>query len=253
MSRKCNDVWRDSRGLLHGVLLLLAIAVGCAESPISKMARLNPFSSRATYDKTRYGLAPADRVEELRSVAKQAEELSSTRQQLVSEQLSTRLEYESDPIIRREIVKTLAAFSTPGAIAGLNKALQDKDAQVRIAACEAWKQLGGPAAVDALARTLGSDTDIDVRLAATAGLASFHDPKAVRALALALDDPDPALQYRAVQSLQSVSDQDLGNDVNAWRQYAQNVGPPTSPGDPTAGPRVDAPVAKKPRNSWWRR
>jgi HEAT repeat protein len=217
------------------------------------MARLNPFSNRVTYDKTRYGLVPADRIEELRSMAKQAEQLSATRQQLVSEQLSTRLDYESDPIIRREIVTTLSAYSTPGAIAGLNKALQDKDAQVRIAACDAWKQRGGPAAVDALATTLGSDMDIDVRLAATSGLGSLRDPKAVRALAVALDDPDPALQYRAMQSLQTVSDQDLGNDVNAWRQYAQNLAPATSPSDSMPGPQVNLPVAEKPSDSWWRR
>jgi hypothetical protein len=39
-------------------------------------------------------------------------------------------------------------------------------------------------------------------------------------LARALEDADPAVQYRAVASLKKVSGRDLGNDVNAWREWA---------------------------------
>ena len=39
-------------------------------------------------------------------------------------------------------------------------------------------------------------------------------------LARALEDPDPAVQYRVVDSLRQVSGRDLGNDVNAWRAWA---------------------------------
>jgi hypothetical protein len=39
-------------------------------------------------------------------------------------------------------------------------------------------------------------------------------------LAKALEDPDPAVQYRAVGALKKVSGRDLGDDVNKWREWA---------------------------------
>jgi HEAT repeat protein len=47
---------------------------------------------------------------------------------------------------------------------------------------------------------------------------------AIPVLAEALEDPDPAVQYRAVAALKQVSGRDLGNDVNAWREWAANPG-----------------------------
>jgi hypothetical protein len=42
---------------------------------------------------------------------------------------------------------------------------------------------------------------------------------------MALDDPDPALQRRAVESLRQVTGRDFGNDVVAWRTYVQGGEP----------------------------
>ena len=49
----------------------------------------------------------------------------------------------------------------------------------------------------------------------------------MKALAVALEDQDPALQRRAVLSLEKVTGRDLGPDVNAWRQLVRegNVAP----------------------------
>jgi HEAT repeat protein len=51
-------------------------------------------------------------------------------------------------------------------------------------------------------------------------LGELKDKDAIPVLGKALEDPDPAVQYRAVASLKKVSGRDLGNDVNVWREWA---------------------------------
>jgi hypothetical protein len=48
-------------------------------------------------------------------------------------------------------------------------------------------------------------------------------------LAAALEEGDPAMQFRAVQSLRSVSGRDFGNDANAWREFANGGNPQPAP------------------------
>jgi HEAT repeat protein len=99
--------------------------------------------------------------------------------------------------------------------------LNDKDAQVRLKAVEAWSQRPVGEAIPVLADTLASDTDIDIRLAATEALGKFRDPAAVRPLSVALEDTDPALQYRAVESLREITGREFGSDLDAWRRFAR--------------------------------
>ena len=93
---------------------------------------------------------------------------------------------------------------------------------VEIAACEAWGHRAGPEAVDVLSQALAGDPDIDIRLAAARALGKTGDGAAMAALAGALEDRDPALQYRAIRSLASVTDQNFGDDVNRWREYCRD-------------------------------
>ena len=51
-------------------------------------------------------------------------------------------------------------------------------------------------------------------------LGECRDESAIPVLARALEDSDPAVQYRAVAALKTVSGRDLGNDVNRWREWA---------------------------------
>jgi HEAT repeat protein len=104
----------------------------------------------------------------------------------------------------------------------LQAALGDTEVDVRVAACHAWGQRKGPEAVEHLTRVIASDTNIDVRLAATRALGETRERGAIAPLAEALVDADPAMQHRAVESLRSVTGEDFGSDVNAWRQYAQS-------------------------------
>ena len=53
-------------------------------------------------------------------------------------------------------------------------------------------------------------------------LGALGNEAAIPVLAEALEAPDPAVQFRAVASLKEVSGRDLGNDVNAWREWAED-------------------------------
>jgi HEAT repeat protein len=111
-------------------------------------------------------------------------------------------------------------------------ALSDSAPTVRVAACRALGQIPAPEAQAALLEALNSDTDIDVRLAAADALKNFPNRQTIDGLAVALDDRDPALQYRAMQTLSEVTGQSLGNSVAAWRQYVQ--GGNVTPGEPAS-------------------
>jgi len=91
---------------------------------------------------------------------------------------------------------------------------------VRIRACDVWAKRGGADAVQLLAARYQTDADLDVRLRALKMLGELKDKQAIPVLARALEDGDPAVQYRAVASLKQVSGRDLGNDVNDWREWA---------------------------------
>src|SRR5207244_3209345 len=103
--------------------------------------------------------------------------------------------------------------------------LKDPERDVRVACCEAWSKRPGAESTRILAEALSTDTDHDVRIAAVKGLSGSGEKEAVKALAVALEDPDPAMQYCAVASMRDVTGQDLGNDVNAWRELAKKDDP----------------------------
>jgi HEAT repeat protein len=175
---------------------------------------------------------PYERIAELRALATEGANAQPDRQQQISQELAEAIRKETDPIIRVEIVRALAAYPTATATAVIRAAVKDSDSEVRIAACEAWGQRGGPEACRTLGAVLSSDSDIDVRLAATRALGQTRDSAGVASLGVALEDRDPAMQLRAVESLRQITGQDLGNDVNRWRSYVKTGTPP--PAEPVS-------------------
>ncbi|MEX1224757.1 MAG: HEAT repeat domain-containing protein, partial [Pirellulales bacterium] len=132
---------------------------------------------------------------------------------------------EKSPILRLYMVRALRRLRAPAADAALAVATGDQDRDVKIEACRALGDRPGPESLRVLTEVVGSESDIDVRLAATRSLGKMNNPQAVPGLAIALDDPDPALQRRAVEGLKDVTGQELGNDVVAWQQYVKGETP----------------------------
>lgn len=218
MDGRCpNSLRRMSAALARAAAwpLLIGWAIfGCHSLP------LPPFLA-AESDQVPGVTPPAERVAQIRQLALQAANADPQEQQRVAAQLAEAIRNEDDPMIRMEIVRAMGTVDAPLADRVLRAAVEDPSPEVRITAAEVWGRCGGKDAVEVLGQLLGSDLDIDVRLAAVRALGQIAEPSAVAVLGRVLDDPDPALQYRAVQSLKELTGKDLGNDVGRWQQYVR--------------------------------
>jgi HEAT repeat protein len=155
------------------------------------------------------------------------------------EELAQQIRTEPDPIVRRAIQESIAKFETPLASAVLLAGLNDEDGDVRSACCRLLAQRQDSAAIAPLSRLVATEPNMEVRMAAISALGKFETTEAVVGLAVAIKDRDPALQYAGVKAMKTASGKDLGNDVDAWRQYAASL----SPGSPIGG---DISVAQQP-------
>lgn len=195
-------------------VLSATLAAGCA----GWIQRFD--AKKIALDRERYGATADQRINDLSTDAAKAKQAGGAAPQEFTRRLTTALLEEHDPRVRVAILGVAAEFDTPGAVAICKGALEDPDERVRTKACEVWGKRGGPEAVALLAARFDADTDIDVRLRALRELGRLGDDTAIPALARALENPDPAVQYRAVAALKQVSGRDLGDDVNLWRAWA---------------------------------
>jgi HEAT repeat protein len=198
---------------LYG-FVVLAAACGCAGWAPWK----DPKEAARLAEK--YGMTAKQRVADLEKRAKEAKEGDEERQAAFSQELGQLIVSEHDPRVRASIVEIASRFEVPAASAVCEGALQDPDPRVRSAACDAWAAKGGEQAVALIATRCRQEPDVDVRLRAIRSLGKLKQKSAIPVLAQSLEDPDPAIQYRAVAALKEVSGRDLGNDVNAWREWA---------------------------------
>lgn len=200
-----------------------AIALAVALATMTGCAGWLPWGSSEATEKqiARYGLTADQRIASLEKEADAALNGDSSDQIAFSRGLIQTLLEEHDPRVRCSILDIAADFDTPAAHAICEGGLRDPDVRVRMAACDVCGRRGKDA-VPLLASCMETDTDIDVRLRAVRALGETGDESAIAVLALALEDPDPAVQYRAVAALREVSGRDLGNDVNAWRDWASD-------------------------------
>src|SRR5487761_1750372 len=180
--------------LRRGLYLVIACLAGCASGDKSNGRKwYDPFSffcNEKEGPKVKITTSQ-QRVKILRALAKQASTLPPEEQERATDELCQALSKENDILVRAEMLRCIAVFPSPRA-----------------------------EAMRVLCETLASDTDIDVRLAAARALGRLKDPQSVAALALALDDTNPAIQYRAMQSLKAVTGKNY-QTIKDWREYAQ--------------------------------
>ncbi|NUQ66518.1 MAG: HEAT repeat domain-containing protein [Pirellulales bacterium] len=219
------------RLVAFSAIVILASLSGCAETLMVGERVLWP--PRAQVSDHVPGITPPyERMKSLRGLAGEARSMPGERQQQVSAELAAQYQQEADPLIRLEMLRTLAQFPTEPASGVLRTAMSDSDPDVRVVACELWGKRGGADATAVLVEALSRDSSADVRLAAARALGVTGDSAATTALGAALDDPDPAMQVRAVNSLRQVTGKDFGGDVDRWRQYVK--GEPPAPAKPVS-------------------
>jgi hypothetical protein len=201
--------------------LLIACQSGCASDALKNEQKkwYDPFGlfTKEEGPKTKV-ITSNQRIKILRELAKKADTLTPEEQQRATDELCQALPKEEDILVRAEMLKTIAVFPSPRAEVMLKAGLRDADQDVRIACCDAWAARGGEEANRTLCETLTADTDHDVRLAAARALGDLKHPDSVAALGLALEDPNPAIQYRATQSLQAITGKKF-ETVKEWREY----------------------------------
>jgi len=206
--------------------LPLAVAAGCADMDF--LPYWMPFQPPPS-DQLAGVTTPAERIAELRNLADAAGGGSAEEKAKTSEKLAAAIRKEQDPLVRMEIIRALGRYPGSQADEVLKAALSDDNPDVRVAACEAWGRRADTAAVSLLGETLRGDVNIDVRLAAAKALGSTHNRAAMKPLAEALDDSNPAMQYRAMLALKEATGKDLGNDIARWQQYVKGELPEPKP------------------------
>ncbi len=232
-------LFERQRSLAAVILFAPVIFSGCSEGPCWGIGACTPWvrqkwAAEEQYVQTLYG-----RRDQLRNLATRANSMSPAEQERVSQDLAKLFREDPIMLLRIEVVKTLAAFPTQTASDVLQDATRDKEVDVRREACRAWASRQSPQGIAALQEVLGGDTDFDVRIEAARSLGAYRDPLAVKALAIALNDPDPAMQYRAMQSLQSASGGNLGTNIVAWREFLRVASAPDDVVDTAVSSDVD--------------
>ena len=205
------------------VILVSALVItgGCAKGPFWRTGYIAPWALKRWSEEERFAETLHTKRENLRAIVQTAAQGTAADQENAAKQLVDIIETNPVRLVRIEAVRLLGDLDSPTAESGLLRAAKDPSSEVRLAAVHACGSKSNLAALRALQEMVGADTDVDVRLAAARQLQYFKEPGAIQALALALEDPNPALQIRAADSLQVVTGQGLGRDIQAWRQYAR--------------------------------
>jgi hypothetical protein len=206
--------------------LLLAVGAGtalgltgCSNTQARpEWIRMLTFWEKAEID-PRGELAPYKRLAALRETKKKLPDMPQAEQQALATKWADEYRVETDPLLKAQLVRSIAYCGSPVAFEVLQEATRDSDREIRIAACDAWVTHGGPQMVPHLSQLWRTDPALDVRLAAGRSLGKAQGPEVVQALAAGLEDPNPSIQYRAVFSLRETTGKDFGDDANAWREF----------------------------------
>ena len=208
-------------------LIAIGLFSGCAEGPLWRMGKYTPWAQNHWAEEEKIADTLFTKKREMVAKVDAAVGGPVERQQEVAFELSEITRRSPVLLLRLHAVNQLGRLKSPAAVDALANAAQDSNSDVRLAAIKAFEKLPAGSAIPNLQRMVGEDTNIDVRLAATRALGNFPVSQAASAIGLALNDPDPALQLRAAESLQAVTGESFGRDIPAWQGYVAEL-PSTS-------------------------
>jgi hypothetical protein len=207
------------------LILMLTALVGCAEGPLWQSGKLSPWARNQWAEEAKIADTLFERKQRMTASVESVLNAPIEQRQKVAEEISEIVHRDPILLLRLHGVRMLPQLNCPASQSTLEDASRDHNTDIRIAAVKAWESMPSDAAVSQLQEMIGSDTNVDVRLAATRALSSFSGRKAVQALSLALNDPDPALQLRAAESLTKNTGESFGRDIRAWQDYVKQFAP----------------------------
>jgi hypothetical protein len=204
-------------------MTVLIVVTGCAEGPLWQTGKLSPWARSQWAEEEKIADTLFVKKRRMTEMVNEVLNAPVEQQQKVAAEIAEVVHRDPILLLRIHGVKLIAQLDCPKAIQTLEDASRDFNTDIRIAAVNAWKGKRGDIAIPQLQEIVGSDTSIDVRLAATRALGNFSGDQALQALSLALNDPDPALQLRAADSLQKTTGESFGRDVVAWQKYVKDI------------------------------
>ncbi|MCA9128270.1 MAG: HEAT repeat domain-containing protein [Planctomycetales bacterium] len=194
--------------------------LGCVDGPLYSLKNANPYY-RAQWSKDReLGPTYGDRIAELDLLREQIRDMDPTKQREWANNLERVIKHDPSPEMRAKAVDAIAYVQDSATERALNLASGDDNEKVRLAACRAWRVLGGSAARSRLMTLAQNDSETtSVRQEAIESLAVFDDAEVRRLLARLLDDPSPAVQYQVAMTLKNSTGRDYGGDFEAWKKF----------------------------------
>ncbi|MEM7785402.1 MAG: HEAT repeat domain-containing protein [Planctomycetota bacterium] len=223
------------------LILFSVLQVGCSEGLFWKTGKYVPWAQKKWAEEEKIADTLFARKRMMSEAAASVAGAPVETQQQVARKLATVLSEDSVLLLRLHAINLLGQLDCPAANTALANSIIDSNSDIRVASVKAFENMPPNVAVPQLAKVADSDRNIDVRLAATRALGNFTGRQTVTALAVPLNDSDPALQLRAVESLQKVTGENIGKDVGLWQQYVANFTPSNRSETRTAGsPNADS-------------
>lgn len=201
----------------------LLVAPGCHEGPLWQTGKWSPWSRQKWAAEEQAVDTLFEQKREMTAAVDSVVGAPVERQEKVALALAEAINRHPVLLLRLHAVQLVSRLRCPATIEALESASTDPSSDIRVAAIRAWQTMPSDVAIGQLQNILGSDTNVDVRLAATRALGSFSGRQAIEAISLALDDPDPALQMRAAESLATASGERFGRDIVAWQNYVAGL------------------------------
>lgn len=211
----------------HLILLLLASLVlfsGCAEGLFWKTGRLSPWVRKQWSEEEQIAATLFTKRSQMKEMAERAATGDASQKEEASQYLAKIVSNDPVLLLRIEATKLLGSLRTETSEKALQLASQDREVPVRIAATRSLGKIGSEASGQLLAQMARNDSDIDVRISATASLGQCSGQHVRDALSEIINDPDPAMQLRAAESLAVVTGQTFGKDIQAWQAYLKRNG-----------------------------
>ncbi len=207
--------------LLAASLGMCVSLTGCAEGRLWRTGQYVPWAQNKWIEEEKIADTLFVKKREMREQVEFAINGTQQDQQNAAKFLAEIVRRDSILLHRIYAVKLLGQLDCPASLKALQEATEDSNSEIRIAAIGSLEQLPADNSLPRLQEILMDDTNTDVRLAAARAIGEFSGEQAITAVAVALDDQDPALQRRVMQSLEKISGEPLGIDLVAWEKYVK--------------------------------
>ncbi len=219
---------QSARMGLYLIPIALSTVVGCVDGPLYELKKLNPvIQSQWKQDRER-GPVYSQRVEEMRLVARRLPSMQPDEQAKWVDTISSILQTETSPDLRREGVLALTeVIQLPLAAEAIMKMSKDQNDKVRLEVSKSLRKQTTPESTQTLLAMATSDKNESVRLSAVESLGPHKSEDVKQFLAKQLSDRSPAMQYSASLALKDLTGKDFKGDVSLWKRYlnGENVEP----------------------------